>query len=295
MMFNSVLTTVGASSQWAQPSRGMATLKAIKSRLKAVSSIQKITKSMKMVSAAKYAKAERELRPAKVYGAGAQVFYDRAEVKQDEKKPNHLIVAMTSDRGLCGSAHSTICRTIRNDLPQKAQGANVKIIAVGDKSKAILSRLFKDKILMHLVDIGKKPPVFSDAAFVANHILKSGFEFDVGQLYYNNFKSVVKYRTTVLPIFSREAIENAGKLNVYDSLDEEVLRSYSEFSLATLVYFTMKESACTEQSSRMTAMDSASKNAGEMISKLTLLYNRSRQAVITKELIEIISGASTLQ
>lgn len=124
---------------------------------------------MKMVSAAKYTKAERELRPAKVYGTGAKgtqtvtcthsidlvcvkrinlsvlikilvVFYERAEVKPDEKKPNHLIVAMTSDRGLCGSAHSTICRTIRNDLPHKAQGANVKIIAVGEKSKAILSR-----------------------------------------------------------------------------------------------------------------------------------------------------------
>lgn len=248
-----------------------------------------------MVSAAKYTKAERELRPAKVYGVGAQAFYERAEVKQDEKKPNHLIVAMTSDRGLCGSAHSNICRTIKNDLPLKAQGTNVKIIAVGEKSRAILSRLFKDKILMHLTEIGKKPPVFADAAFVATNILKSGFEYDVGQLYYNSFKSVVKYRTQIQPIYTMSTIENAGKLNLYDSLDEEVLRSYCEFSLTTLLYYCLKDSACTEQSSRMTAMDSASKNAGEMIAKLTLQYNRSRQAVITKELIEIISGASTIQ
>lgn len=257
-------------------------------------SIQKITKSMKMVSAAKYTRAERELRPAKVYGAGAQVFYERAEIKADEKKPNHLIIAMTSDRGLCGSAHSNICRTIRNDLPLKAQGSNVKIIAVGEKSRAILSRLFKDKILMHLSEIGKKPPTFADAAFIANQILKSGFEYDVGQLYYNSFKSVVKYKTQIQPIYTMAAIESSNKLNIYDSLDEEVVRSYSEFSLVTLLFFCLKDSACTEQSSRMTAMDSASKNAGEMISKLTLQYNRSRQAVITKELIEIISGAASV-
>jgi F-type H+-transporting ATPase subunit gamma len=282
--------TVG-NTQW----RNMATLKAISMRLKAVKNIQKITKSMKMVSAAKYAKAERELRLARPYGAGAQEFYKAADIKQDEKKPNHLIIAMTSDRGLCGSAHSNIVRAIRAALPNKPPGTNVKIIAIGDKARGILSRLYKDYMLMHFVDIGKRPPVFEDAAKVAQEILKCPFEFDVGEMYYNIFRSVVAYRTTVMPVHTAESIVAGSKLSLYDSVDDEVLRSYREFSLASLVFFSMKESACSEQSQRMTAMDSATKNAGEMIDKLTLKYNRQRQAVITNELVEIISGAAALK
>jgi F-type H+-transporting ATPase subunit gamma len=280
-----------SSTQW----RNMATLKAISMRLKAVKNIQKITKSMKMVSAAKYAKAERELRLARPYGAGAQEFYKAAEITQDEKKPNHLIIAMTSDRGLCGSVHSNIVRAIRAALPAKPPGTNVKIIAIGDKARGILSRLYRDNMLMHFVDIGKRPPVFEDAAKVAQEILKCPFEFDVGEMYYNVFRSVVAYRTTIMPIHTPESIVAGTKLSLYDSVDEEVLRSYREFSLASLVYFAMKESACSEQSQRMTAMDSATKNAGEMIDKLTLKYNRQRQAVITNELVEIISGAAALK
>jgi F-type H+-transporting ATPase subunit gamma len=273
----------------------MATLKAISMRLKAVKNIQKITKSMKMVSAAKYAKAERELRLARPYGTGAQAFYEKAEITQDEKKPNHLIVAMTSDRGLCGSVHSNIVRAIKAALPLKPPGTNIKIIAIGDKARGILGRLYKDSMLMHFVDIGKRPPLFEDAGTVALEILKCPFEFDYGEMYYNIFRSVVAYRTTIMPIHTPESISSGAKLNLYDSVDEEVLRSYREFSLASLVYYAMKESACSEQSQRMTAMDSATKNAGEMIDKLTLKYNRQRQAVITNELVEIISGAAALK
>jgi F-type H+-transporting ATPase subunit gamma len=273
----------------------MATLKAISMRLKAVKNIQKITKSMKMVSAAKYAKAERDLRLARPYGTGAQEFYKHAEVTQDDKKPNHLIVAMTSDRGLCGSVHSNIARAIKAALPTKAPGTNVKIIAIGDKARGILGRLYKDNMLMHFVDIGKRPPLFEDGARVALEILKCPFEFEFGEMYYNVFRSVVAYRTTVMPIHTMESLAAGTKLSLYDSVDEEVLRSYREFSLASLFYFAMKESACSEQSQRMTAMDSATKNAGEMIDKLTLKYNRQRQAVITNELVEIISGAAALK
>merc|ERR1712170_280758 len=274
--------------------RHMATLKALSMRLKAVTNIQKITKSMKMVSAAKYARAERELKPARSYGLGTQSFFERADVKQDEKSPNHLIIAMTSDRGLCGSVHSSISRAIKAAVPEKPAGVNVKIVCIGDKSKAILGRLFPDNMLMHFVEIGKKVPVFGDAGIIANELLQTEYEFDHGELYFNIFKSVISFKTTILPVFTEKSIKDAENFHLYDSLDENVLQCYNEFALASLIFFALKESACSEQSARMTAMDAASKNAGEMIDKLTLTYNRTRQAVITKELIEIISGAAAI-
>ncbi|ESO09350.1 hypothetical protein HELRODRAFT_73507 [Helobdella robusta] len=218
---------------------------------------------MKMVSAAKYAKAERELRPARAYGAGANAFYEKAEVTQDEKKPNHLIIAMTSDRGLCGSAHSNIIRAIKAAVPLKPPGTNVKFVAIGDKARGMLARFFGQDLLMHFVDIGKKPPVFEDAAKISLEILKLGYEYDYGQLYFNIFKSVVAYNTKDLPIVNADNFSQAGKLNLYDSIDEEVLRSYREFSLVSRIFYALKESACSEQSQRMTAMDSATKNAGK--------------------------------
>jgi len=272
----------------------MATLRDINNRLKAVKNIQKITKSMKIVSAAKYAKAEKELKPARAYGGGATAFFEKAEVTQDPQKPNHLIIAMSSDRGLCGGIHSNIFKAIRADLKEKPAGTNVKIIAIGDKQRGLLARYWKENMLMHFADVGKKAPTFADASFIAQSILDCGYEFDHGELYYNVFKSVVSYKTTIMPIFNDEQTANAGKISLYDSLDEDVMKCYNEFSLASLLFFAFKESSCSELSSRMTAMDAASKNAGEMIDKLSLMYNRKRQAVITTELIEIISGAAAL-
>jgi len=272
----------------------MANLKAIAIRLKSVKNIQKITQSMKMVSAAKYARAERDLKAARPYGDGATAFYERAEVKSEKEEPKQLFVAMTSDRGLCGAVHSSICKTIRNELNEKKSLDNVGIICVGDKSRAQLSRLFAKNIIAVGNEIGRLPPQFGDASKIANTILTCGYEFDVGKLVYNRFGSVVSYKTQELPIFSAATVEGAEKLTVYDSLDSDVLQCYLEYSLASMLYYCLKEGACSEQSSRMTAMDNSSKNAGEMIDKLTLKFNRTRQAVITGELIEIISGAAAL-
>merc|ERR1712121_270272 len=276
------------------PSRGMATLKEIRLRLKSVTNIQKITKSMKMVSAAKYARAERELKPARSYGLGTKSFYEKVEAKQDETKPNHLVVAMSSDRGLCGGIHSAVAKYIRAMVEQGSPDADTKLIIIGDKAKAILARTLPQGILYSMNDYGKRPPLFSDAALVADTILNLDYDYDRSTLIFNTFKSVISYETTELPLFSTKAIEGSAKFALYDSLDEDVLKSYNEFSLASLILFAMKEGACSEQSSRMTAMDAASKNAGEMIDKLTLTFNRTRQAVITRELIEIISGAAAL-
>jgi len=275
--------------------------------LKSVKNIQKITQSMKMVSAAKYARAERDLKAARPYGDGAQSFYACAQVGVDAEgnpepiaaaqagqQPKELYVALTSDRGLCGAVHSNICKTIRAELQAKPNLDNVGIICVGDKSRAQLSRLFANKILCVGSEIGRLPPQFGDAAKIANAIMTSDFKYDGGKMLYNKYVSVVSYKTRELPLFSLDSIKKGKSLNLYDSLDDDVLQSYIEYSLASLIYYALKEGACSEQSSRMTAMDSSSKNAGEMIDKLTLTYNRTRQAVITGELIEIISGAAAL-
>ncbi|PVD24797.1 hypothetical protein C0Q70_15283 [Pomacea canaliculata] len=279
--------------QWTQV-RSMATLKDIRVRLKSVTNIQKITKSMKMVSAAKYAKAERELRPARPFGSGAKAFFEKAELNQDKSQPNQLIIVLSSDRGLCGGIHSGLSRELRNLVNAKPAGTDTKFVVLGDKARGILQRTFKDKFLLSFNDYGRKPPTFADAALVANAVLDQDYKFDYASLYFNTFRSVVSYRVTEQPIFSRDQIAAAGKINLYDSIDEEVLRSFNEYALASLIYYGMKEGACSEQSSRMTAMEAASKNAGEMIGRLTLTFNRTRQAVITKELIEIISGAAAI-
>ncbi|KAJ8925321.1 hypothetical protein NQ315_009151 [Exocentrus adspersus] len=286
------LTPVLVQNVPIQQQRGMATLKSISMRLKSVKNIQKITQSMKMVSAAKYTKAERELKAVRPIGSGAQQFYERAEIAPLPDVPQKLVIAITSDRGLCGAVHTSVVRHIRTELAQDDQ--NIKVVCVGDKSRAILQRIYGKNIILACNEIGRLPPTFIDASKVADAILKSEYQFSAGEIVFNRFKSVVSYVTETLPVFSLASVTAAPKLSIYDSLDDEVVQSYLEFSLAALLFYAFKEGACSEQSSRMTAMDNASKNAGEMIEKLSLTFNRTRQAVITRELIEIISGASAL-
>jgi len=275
--------------------RGYATLKDISRRLKSVKNIQKITKSMKMVSAAKYAQAEKSLRAVRPYGSAVTAFKDKAEVKPEpENVKKHLIIALTSDRGLCGAIHTSIVKAVKSMLTEKKEGLDTKIVCIGDKSKAMLQRAYARSILFAVNDVGKKNVTFLDASAIANAILDSGYEFDSGDLLYNRFKSVIAYTTTKEPFYSTSLVSSAKNFGLYDSLDSETLKCFQEFQLASLVFYGLKENITSEQSARMTAMDNASKNAGEMIGKLTLYYNRTRQAVITRELIEIISGASAL-
>merc|ERR1712083_96851 len=166
--------------------------------------------------------------------------------------------------------------------------------SVWETSPELSSKDFSPQLIMVGSEIGRLPPQFGDAAKIANAILTCGHEFDKGKLVYNYYKSVVSYDTTEIPIFSTDVVANSDKVTVYDSLDADVVQSYMEFSLASLVFYALKEGATSEQSSRMTAMDNSSKNASEMIDKLRISFNRTRQAVITGELIEIISGAAAL-
>lgn len=284
-----------------QNKRGLATLKDIRVRLNSVKNIQKITQSMKMVSAAKYARAERDLHKARSFSDAFPLKFreEASSVKEitDVNKPGAtptLVIAITSDRGLCGAVHSSVARKIRGILNEAPNKDNIKIVCVGDKSRALLARAFPNNVLLAYNNFGKKPPSFADAQEVARDILESGYNFDQGIVVYNKFKTVVSYLTSEQPVFSLDQMSNSPKIYDFDSVDESVLRNYYEYSLASLVYYVMKENACSEQSSRMSAMDNASKNAGEMIGKLTLQFNRTRQAVITRELIEIISGAAAL-
>ncbi|XP_015517690.1 ATP synthase subunit gamma, mitochondrial [Neodiprion pinetum] len=293
-MLRQTLTLVPAHSQQLQQ-RGMATLKSISLRLKSVKNIQKITQSMKMVSAAKYNRAERDLKQARPLGEGTKAFYEKAEIAAPEGVPSKLVIAITSDRGLCGACHTGVARNIRDQLlANPADKENTKIICVGEKSRAVLARIFANNILFVASEVGRLPPTFTDASKLAAEILNSGYSFASGRIVYNKFKSVVSYGVADLPLYDKDSVATAPKLSIYDSLDDSVIQSYLEFSLASLLFYSMKEGACSEQSSRMTAMDNASKNAGEMIEKLTLTFNRTRQAVITRELIEIISGAAAL-
>ncbi|KAL6737267.1 hypothetical protein Aduo_010924 [Ancylostoma duodenale] len=286
---------VVVSSAFAEQQRGFATLKDISIRLKSIKNIQKITKSMKMVAAAKYAKAERDLKGARAYGVGAKTFFDnidpQAEGEKKEEKQKQLLVLVTSDRGLCGGVHSSIAKEAKHILAN-SEGKDIRVVCIGDKAKNALQRIHAKKFILTGNDIGRAPPSFADASIAAKAILESGFDFEEGTIIFNRFKTVVSYQTTRMPILPLEAIKAKEALLTYDSVDDDVLQSYSEYSLAQLIYYAMKESACSEQASRMTAMDGASKNAGEMIDKLTLAFNRTRQAVITRELIEIISGAA---
>lgn len=282
-----------------QSSRGLATLKDIRMRLNSVKNIQKITQSMKMVSAAKYARAERDLQKARSFSNAFPLKFREEDSSSEvattkQGKTPTLVIAITSDRGLCGAVHSSVARKIKGILAEAENPDNIKIVCVGDKSRAMLARVFPNNVLLSYNNFGKKPPTFADAQEVARDIIESGYNFDKGIVVYNQFKTVVSYITSDQPVFSLDQMTTSPKIYDFDSVDEGVLRNYYEYSLASLLFYVMKENACSEQSARMSAMDNASKNAGEMIGKLTLQFNRTRQAVITRELIEIISGAAAL-
>uniref|UniRef100_A0A2I3HYZ2 ATP synthase subunit gamma n=1 Tax=Nomascus leucogenys TaxID=61853 RepID=A0A2I3HYZ2_NOMLE len=230
--------------QWIQV-RNMATSKDVTRRLKSIKNIQKITKSMQMVAAAKYARAERELKPARIYGLGSLV-------PEDNKK--HLLIGVSSDRRLCGAIHSSIAKQMKSEVATlTAAGKEVMLVGIGDKIRGILYRMHSDQFLVALKEVRRKPPTFGDV-------------------------SVISYKTEEKPIFSLNTIAGAESMSIYYNIDADVLQNYQEYSLANSIYYSLKESTTSEQSARMTAMDNTSKNASEMIDRLTLTFNCTHQA-----------------
>jgi F-type H+-transporting ATPase subunit gamma len=293
----------------------MPSLKDLKVRINSTKNTQKITSAMKMVSAAKLRRAQEQAEAARPYAermervlgrlAAAAAGKDGAPalLAGNGKDQVHLIVVMTSDRGLCGGFNSSIARGARKlarDL--KHQGKTIKILCIGRKGRDQLRREFPNEIIGTIEDIGKPRLTFAAAEAVATKVLamfEQG-EFDVCELVYNRFKSAMTQIVTVqqlIPFALPAANENdpAGAAYYEYEPDElEILSSLLPKNLGMQIFRALLENNASEQGARMTAMDSATRNAGDMINKLTITYNRSRQAAITKELIEIISGAEAL-
>ncbi len=300
----------------------MASLKELRNRINSVKSTQKITSAMKMVAASRLKKAQESAEAARPFAQRMERMLGNvaasvagqagapALLAGTGKDDVQLVVAMTANRGLCGGFNGSIVRdTRRLVLDLRAQGKKVKIICVGRKGRDVLKRDFKDDILVTFEDQGSKGIVYSDAEKVAQHILAmfDKGEFDVCTIVYNEFKSAITQivtRQQIIP-FALPKAENdnatadphgtgAKATYEYEPDEEAILKDLLPTNVTMQIFRAMLESFASEQGARMTAMDNATRNAGDMIRKLTLTYNRTRQAQITKELIEIISGAEAL-
>ncbi|HXV23272.1 MAG TPA: F0F1 ATP synthase subunit gamma [Alphaproteobacteria bacterium] len=294
----------------------MPSLKDLRNRINSVKSTQKITAAMKMVAAAKLRRAQEQAMAARPYAERmermlsslAQAMGGLAGAPRllagTGKTDAQLIVVMTSDRGLCGAFNSSIVREARKLIrAHLADGQQVKILCVGRKGRDQLRRDFGKLIVGSFEDVGRRKLAYSEAQTVAERIrtMFQAGEFDVATLVYNRFRSAISQEVTVQQVIPFApppgASAETGLGNAvyeYEPDEDVILGDLLPRNIDVQVYRALLENAASEQGARMTAMDSATRNAGEMIAKLTLNYNRTRQAYITKELIEIISGAEAL-
>ncbi len=295
----------------------MASLKDLRNRIASVKATRKITKAMQMVAAAKLRRAQEAATAARPYAErmdqlmaslGGRIT-DRESVSPllvgTGKDDVHLLIVMTGERGLAGGFNANIAKLARNDANRlRAAGKTVKMLMVGRKGADALRRDF-GKTYVDRVDLrGVRQLAFSHADGIASKVfaLFEAGEFDVATLYFSEFKSVIKQIPTALQLIPAKlpdvakADKSAGAeaIHEYEPSEEEVLGYLVSLNISTQIFRGLLENAASFYGSQMSAMDSATRNAGEMIDKLTLTYNRTRQAQITKELIEIISGAEAL-
>ena len=290
----------------------MANLKDLKTRIETVKSTRKITKAMQMVAAAKLRRAQESAEDARPYAAQMNaVLANLAQgASESESAPLllrgtgkddvHLLIVATSERGLCGGFNSSIAKLARAHAQKLIEaGKTVKMITVGKKGRDQLKRDFADVMVAHVDMSEVKRLGYTNAAGIGKDVIKrfDAAEFDVATIFYSQFQSVVVQIPTALQLIPAkvEATEDASSV-VYDfEPDEnEILDDLLPRSVNTQIFTALLENGASEQGARMSAMDNATRNAGEMIDKLTIEYNRSRQAAITNELIEIISGAEAL-
>jgi len=295
----------------------MASLKDLRTRIGTVKSTQKITRAMQMVAASKLRRAQEAVEAARPYAQRMErmlASLGSSMVEQEGaprllvgtgKDEPHLLVVATGERGLCGAFNSSIARAARADVKKlQAEGKKVKILCVGRKGRDVLRREYNDLIIDTIELAGIRRLAFTDAQPIAVDILDlfEAGEFDVCTLYFNTFKSVISQvltRRQLIPASLPEADDESGPdlgdaIYDYEPDEEEILVELLPRNLSVQVYQALLENAASEQGARMSAMDNATRNAGDMIDKLTLNYNRTRQAQITSELIEIISGAEAL-
>ena len=291
----------------------MASLDDLKKRISSVKSTQKITKAMKMVAAAKLRRAQDNAEKGRPYSKKMNniILNLSNSISDKENAPKllkgtgedktHLCIVMTSDRGLCGGFNSNIIKKAKSFF-QKTQSENkeIKIITVGSKGYDQLKRQYSDKIIENISFKNSKNANYFDADKVGKVIIDrfKKKEFDVCTIFYNQFKNVITQipqQQQLIPLKS-EKNEDKQIVDIYEfePEEDEILSNLLPKNISTQIFKAMLENSASEQGSRMSAMDNATRNAGEMVDKLTIEYNRSRQAAITKELIEIISGAESL-
>ena len=291
----------------------MATLDDLKKRIASVKSTQKITKAMKMVAAAKLRRAQENAEKGRPYSEKMNniILNLSNGISDKENAPKllsgtgqekvHLCIVLTSDRGLCGGFNTNIIKKAKAYFQKISnEGKTLKIITVGSKGYDQLKRAHKNDIVERISFKDSKTINFLDAEKVGKMIIENfeKEEFDVCTIFYNKFKNVITQipqEQQIIPLKTSEAEENSSEDNYeFEPDEDEILSNLLPKNISTQIFKAMLENSASEQGSRMSAMDNATRNAGEMVDKLTIEYNRSRQAANTKELIEIISGAESL-
>ena len=292
----------------------MPSLDDLKKRIKSVKSTQKITKAMKMVAAAKLRKAQESAEKGRPYSQKMQniILNLTRSINDPQNAPKllvgtgedkkYLCVVLTADRGLCGGFNSNICKLAKNNFKKiLSEGKDLKIITVGSKGFDQIKREYSKYVIKKFSFKEKKQITFEEANIVGNEIISlfNQNEFDKCVLFFNNFKNVITQipqAQQIIPTEVNKNNESEEKTFSYEfePEEDEILEDLLPKNISTQVFKALLENAASEQGSRMTAMDNATRNAGDLVDKLTINYNRSRQASITKELIEIISGAESL-
>ena len=292
----------------------MPSLDDLKKRITSVKSTQKITKAMKMVAAAKLRKAQERAEKGRPFSEKmnniilniSNSISDKENVSKflsgTGKDNVHLCVVITADRGLCGGFNTNICKKAKNDFAKIIkEGKTLKIFTVGSKGHDQLKRTYGSYIIENLNFKGFKKITYKEAEEIGKKVIKlfNENQFDVCKIYYNKFKNVITQipqAQQIIPVEKIKKEEEKKQENFYEFEPEEteILNDLLPRNISTQIFKAILENAASEQGSRMTAMDNATRNAGDLVDKLTITYNRSRQASITKELIEIISGAESL-
>ncbi|WP_075522460.1 F0F1 ATP synthase subunit gamma [Candidatus Pelagibacter communis] len=290
----------------------MASLDDLKKRIASVKSTQKITKAMKMVAAAKLRRAQESAEKGRPYSEKMNnVILNLSNgISDKENAPkllsgtgqekNHLCVVMTSDRGLCGGFNSNIIKKAKSYFVKILdEGKELKIITVGSKGNDQLKRVYGNKIIENISFKESKNANYFDADKVGKMVIEKfeAGEFDVCTIFYNQFKNVITQipqAQQIIPLNNEGEKNSSDESYEFEPDEDEILNNLLPKNISTQIFKAMLENSASEQGSRMSAMDNATRNAGEMVDKLTIEYNRSRQAAITKELIEIISGAESL-
>ncbi|KAI9727938.1 MAG: atp3 gamma subunit of the F1 sector of mitochondrial F1F0 ATP synthase [Chrysothrix sp. TS-e1954] len=271
-------------------SANYATLREIEGRLKSIRNIEKITKTMKIVASTKLTRAQRAMVESRTYGQTSNSVFEEAETKPLESEGKKtLLIVCSSDKGLCGGIHSGLSRATRRILGEEKKDAD--LVVLGEKCKAQLSRSSGRNIVMSFAGVGKDVPTFADAQAIADQISLLPGDYSSIQIMYNKFVNAQSYEAVRVEAFSEEAIKESPNFAAFE-IDDEVLTNLKEYALANSLFWALAEGHACEQSARRNAMDNASKNAGDMINKFQILFNRTRQAVITGELVEIITGAA---